>query len=237
MKIAYIEDDEKEIAILKEYLMEILSEDFEFSAFSSDIEFFNSWKNEKYHIIFLDIYLKDTLGIDIARKIRESDEDVHLAFCSSSNDFATESYEVKAKYYLQKPFTKKNIKEMIYRINIDEINRKIKIPLTKDQNIMPYNIIYIDYKGHYATLHNKIGDDISIRVSQTTLEKAFLDYSFLQCCCKGIIVNFYEVSKQDNNIFLMKNGESIPISRRKLKMITDKYNSFIINKTINILNC
>ena len=50
--------------------------------------------------VFLDIYLKDWLGIDIARKIRETDREVYLVFCTSSNGFASESYEVNARDYL-----------------------------------------------------------------------------------------------------------------------------------------
>ena len=35
-------------------------------------------------------------GIDVARLIREKDKEVKLVFCTSSNEFAGESYEVNA---------------------------------------------------------------------------------------------------------------------------------------------
>ena len=56
------------------------------------------------------------LGIDVARKVRESDNDVRLVFCTTSNEFASESYEVNAHYYLHKPFTEKSIKLMLDRL-------------------------------------------------------------------------------------------------------------------------
>ena len=34
------------------------------------------------------------LGIDVARKVHEEDMDVRLVFCTTSNEFACESYEV-----------------------------------------------------------------------------------------------------------------------------------------------
>ena len=60
--------------------------------FLSGTDFFAAWKTGMYDLIFLDIYLKDCLGIDIARQIRESDKDVLLVFCTTSNEFASESY-------------------------------------------------------------------------------------------------------------------------------------------------
>ena len=38
----------------------------------------------------------DLTGVDVARKIRETDHNVRLVFCTTSNDFANESYEVAA---------------------------------------------------------------------------------------------------------------------------------------------
>lgn len=41
-------------------------------------------------------------GVDVARKIRERDSNVKIVFSTTSNEFASESYEVNACYYLRK---------------------------------------------------------------------------------------------------------------------------------------
>lgn len=59
----------------------------------------------------VDIYMGKLTGIDLARKIRSRDEEVRIVFCSSSNEFAAESYELNASYYIRKPVSSRQYRE------------------------------------------------------------------------------------------------------------------------------
>ena len=74
------------------------------SAFPSGEAFLASYRPGLFDLIILDIFMKEITGMDTARKIRESDQTVRIVFSTSSNDFASESYEVNACYYLKKPY-------------------------------------------------------------------------------------------------------------------------------------
>lgn len=69
-------------------------------------------------------------GVDVARKIRERDSNVKIVFSTTSNEFASESYEVNACYYLRKPFGRDKVKVMLDRLNLTEIEkmRTVKLP-------------------------------------------------------------------------------------------------------------
>ena len=81
--------------------------------------FLDHWKPGDYDVVILDIFMGGITGVNVARKIREEDEDVKLVFCSRSNEFAAESYQVNAQYYLVKPAVPGSIANMLQRLNLD----------------------------------------------------------------------------------------------------------------------
>ncbi len=52
----------------------------------------------KYDLIFLDIYMGGISGVETAKRIRSIDKNVMLVFVTTSNEFASESYAVKANF-------------------------------------------------------------------------------------------------------------------------------------------
>ena len=63
-----------------------------------------------YDLVVLDIFMGKMTGIEVAEKLRETDKSVHIAFGTSSNEFASESYDLNACYYLCKPFQADKVK-------------------------------------------------------------------------------------------------------------------------------
>lgn len=54
-----------------------------------------AWTPGMCDLVILDIFMGGVTGMDVAREIRRSDREVKLVFCTTSNEFASESYEVK----------------------------------------------------------------------------------------------------------------------------------------------
>ena len=71
-----------------------------------------------YDIIFLDIYMNGINGMETAKKIRLWDTSCHIIFVTTSSDFAVDSYEVKATYYLIKPTTEEQVSKALDRCNL-----------------------------------------------------------------------------------------------------------------------
>ncbi len=232
MKIALVEDEPDELEFLKQMIQKHMpvtnTRSDIIDKFYTGKEFLSGFKTGKYDLVLLDIYLEDITGIDIARKIRETDNNVAVVFCTNSNEFAKESYEVDARYYLLKPFSDKNIITMFARLNLYKNNQDNdqSITLPDGQEILLRNIIYTEYFNHVITIYNKKGQNTKTRISHSKMEELLCCYQYFCCCSKGIIVNFYEVTEQEKNIFNMSNGSVIPISRRKLKNVQDLYIKF-----------
>ena len=65
----------------------------------------SDWRSDHFDLIILDIY------------------NVKIVFSTSGNEFASESYEVNARYYLHKPFGIERVKAMLDRIDITGLEK------------------------------------------------------------------------------------------------------------------
>ncbi len=234
MKIALVDDEPICIEELQTALHSALATlgiaVTKIDAFSSAKDFFEVWRAGDYDIIFLDIYMDNENGIELARKIRESDTDTLLAFCTSSNEFAAETYEVRAGYYLNKPVSKEKLIAMFHRINLLNIERNRTVKLPDGYRCLLRHIIYTEYINHTVVFHLKDAEPHTIYMSHSDVEILLLQYKNFKQVNKGCIVNFAMVKRIDGSVFTMQNGENITISRRRYKEISECYTKYRFEK-------
>ncbi len=226
MKIALIDDEKSSLDRLCRLINEHVGSDVSIDRYASGEEFMDSFREGVYDLIITDIFMDKLTGIETARKIREADKNVKLVFCTSSNEFACESYEVNACYYLRKPYSEESFSAMLDRLDLEqmELSRSVKLP--DGQSVVLRNVIYADFASHCVTFHNKLGENIVSRVSFADVEPLLCANSYFCSPSKGVIVNFYEVVAQNDNVFVMSDDTRIPISRRKAKEVTEAYAEF-----------
>lgn len=225
MKIAIVDDRPEELNRILQIAESALPQAKIFT-FPNGETFLETWTQGEYDLILLDIFMDRILGIDVARKIREGDMDVRLVFCTTSNEFACESYEVGANYYLQKPVSETSFAKMLEMIRLDHYEENRFITLPDGQKIILRNITYTEYYNHTIIIHSKKRADLQTRMSQTEWEALLAEHRFLSSCSKGIVVNFHEVDRIESGLFLLKNGDSVPISRRRSKEIAEAFAHF-----------
>ena len=159
MRIALIDDDKSILEQLSELIAKELTSigdmTYEIHTFCSGEDFLATWQAQIYDLIVLDIYMKQhgLLGIDVARKVRETDDTVAIAFCTTSNEFAAESYEVDARYYLQKPISTSNVTKMFQRLNLENMEINRTITLANGQPVFLRKILYTEYTNHIVTFY------------------------------------------------------------------------------------
>jgi len=230
LKIAIVDDDKNAYETLKSYLNELLSDCGEISYYPSGEEFLSACQPGDFDLIILDIFMGELTGMEVARKIRQTDGEVRIAFSTTSNEFASESYEVNACYYLHKPFEKSSVKAMLDRVNVAELEKMRTLLLPDGTSVVLRNIIYADCSSHCVTLHDKYSQNTVLRANFSKIAQLLCEYPYFFCPTKGIVVNFYEVAMQGNDTFKMSDGSIIPISRRKAKETVDAYSSFLFKQ-------
>lgn len=234
MKIAHVDDRQEELdslAKILDYKLDIAGDtEHRIYNYHSGEEFLASWEPGRFDLIILDVFMGGIDGMSVAREIRKTDRDVRLVFCSSSNEFAAESFAVNAQFYIHKPFTEAEVGEMLSRLELEnyELRRAVRLP--DGQRILLRNVIYTEYAAHQLVVHCKHGEDIRCYMTQAEAEALFCEYSYFLVCSKGIIVNLYEVESKAGDNFRLSDNTLLPISRRKAKEVQAAFTDFRFEK-------
>ena len=235
MKIALVDDELTQLMNLKKLLSnQLLQLSPEAShlidTYRSGQSFLDHWTAGQYDVIVLDIFMGGITGVEVAKEIRRTDRDVKLVFCSHSNEFATESYEVNAQYYLLKPATPGSITNMLQRLNLELIQLQQFVTLPDGHDVILRDIVFTEYYNHVVTVHMKNKETYRIRTNHATMEDLLTPCGFIYSPNKGILVNFHEVAAVSDDSFTMSDGTVLPISRRKHKEIQTAYIKFRFQK-------
>ena len=218
MRIAIVDDcrsDEK-------HLVEMLSSQLEkrgyalveFDTFSSGEALLEALQPGKYDAIFMDIYMQGLNGIDTAGRVRELDGDVRLFFITSSNEYAAESYALRADYYLLKPVTEASIEGMLNTVSLAAKPHNPVLTMPGGVQCPMQSIQYTEYSNHQITLHLENGQARKVWMAQAEMEKLLGSRDFVTCT-KGIIIGLRWVDRLDGTTVVMKDGMRIPVSRSR----------------------
>jgi Response regulator of the LytR/AlgR family len=237
INIAICDDNVEELEIISSYVSKNLKEldiPFKISHFSEGqdlIEHINSSK-EVFDLLFLDIYMKFSNGIDIARKIRNLDKDCNIIFITSSKEHAIDSYEVKALYYILKPLDKEKLNTAI-KIAIENLNKENKQVLIKNKTgsyrILYKDILYAESEARVVNIYLKSGKVISFYSKLEEFFQRLQDERFLKCH-KSFVVNMDYILKIENNNIFMGDNIIIPISSANIAAIKEKYFGYLLKE-------
>jgi DNA-binding NtrC family response regulator len=112
-KSILIVDDEE---IIREFLYEVLNEDFEISIACDGQEAIEKLKKRKFDLIITDLKMPRVSGEDVVKYARQSDPDSKVIVISGYSSLYTVSQSVNsgACAFLSKPFS---IKELVQTVN------------------------------------------------------------------------------------------------------------------------
>ena len=99
------------------------SASYSITTFLSGEELLNRLEQKIFHIYILDIELNAVSGLEVAKKIRQTDFNAIIIFVTSHRELMQEAFEVLAFNYIVKPFDEKNTKRIILKA-IDYVNLK-----------------------------------------------------------------------------------------------------------------
>ena len=184
----------------------------------------------KYDLIFLDIYMGGISGVETAKRIRSIDKNVMLVFVTTSNEFASESYAVKANLYLLKPIRSDSIKQLAETL-AQQMQNTRSVAALPDGTVIPLSsLVYTSCSGHYVNVYLVGSEPLKIRTTHKIMYEALSKYEGIISCNKGVLVSLANVAKLDGENFTMINGDTVPISRRKMTQIKNDYTRFVLNR-------
>jgi DNA-binding LytR/AlgR family response regulator len=173
-------------------------------------------------VCFLDIVMPDMSGIMLAEKLREIHYAGEIVFLTTFNNFASQSYQVKAFSYMLKPVNGEKLSNVISRlqdliINTDEDGLSVKTQ--GSASVIPFrNISYVE--ADHNTIYINLLDQSVVKeyVALGKIAEQLLQDNRFGRCHRSFIVNLNEIKTIANNEVVMKSGKSIPISRGYLQV-------------------
>ena len=163
MNIAIIDDVQQDLDALAEAAREHYDQrqiSIQLHTFSSPEDFWNSYSPGSYDLIFLDIYIKQANGMDLAAQLREKGDSCALIFVTSSDAFAVASYDVQAAYYLLKPLDTNKLTKVLDSIQIKRAQDTRYIEVICDRTLLRVpvkSILYADTFHNAVQLHTDAG--------------------------------------------------------------------------------
>ena len=186
-------------------------------------------------IAFLDIFLSGINGIDIAKKIREIDEEMVIIFTTVSRDYGLDGYLVGALQYILKPLDYNKVEDILskcMRFFVDFFQTIEVISGGKSILVLLKDITHIEVSGHDC-LFFTTSKTIKSRRSLDDIEKELCNVSFVRTQ-RSFIVNMRYIAKKTGEAFLLTNGTAVPISRKYKKAVTRAYEDFIFALTRSV---
>lgn len=180
---------------------------------SAEAFLFQYEEEQGFDILLLDIEMGEMNGVELARKVRQTNDAVQIVFITGYPDFIAQGYEVAALHYLMKPVSGEKLNEVLDRAvaNLEKAERRLCVTYDRSTEFVPFSqILYIEAQKQYVLIHTC---DETYRMKQSFVKVLEELDEFFYKCQRSFAVNLSYVKRIQSNSVLLKNGEEIPISR------------------------
>ena len=234
MTIAIVDDSSKDISLLYEYICRYCNEHkvhAQVKEFTSEGVFLRSLKTEKYSLVFLDIFMQGLNGIQIAKEIKKLNSKCQIIFSTTSRDYAVKAFRLHALDYLVKPYTYSQLEDALNRFEAAAAKFAHYIELKEGRyqtRVLITDIMYVDYHNHYIQVHTP-SSVIRSYMSFGEFAPMLSPYGQFLWCYRNCMVNMDYVESWDDNDFILKNEERIPIFKSQRREIIQAYANYIFD--------
>ena len=180
----------------------------------------------KYDLIFMDLQMEHSDGMETAARIRGKDRDVKIIFVTGIENRATEGYRVAAFDYIVKSELDTTLIPALDRFKRESETEKIAIETEDGETvIIPVKkILWIESEKRgtkLAVLEKRVGTPCKEYHSPLPIGKVItmIDPSVFIEVYKSVYVQTMQIRRLGNDKVIMSDGSELPLSRRKRKAV------------------
>ena len=181
--------------------------------YESGDAFLAAFPSKNYQVIFLDICMEGTNGIETARILRRTDPDLLLVFVTSSPEYVWDAFPVHPFDYLLKPYREEKLFQLA-----DEMRRvlfraepELEVRIARQQVHLPLRKIqYAMAQNHYVRV---VSDDGECRAAATfaQVEQQLKTQENFLVCNRGLLLNMDKVLRFEGDCIEMLDGARLPV--------------------------
>lgn len=227
IKIAIVDDEDIQVDTMTSLIKETaarLSLSVSLIDFSSGEAFLFALEDHPdLDMVFLDIEMNQTDGLEVAKKIRQTDKDLTIVFATAYAEYAVQGYDVQALDYLLKPIELDKVKRVLKR-HLDRQPAVVeKVTLESQGEVIKLaldDILYVEVNRRECEIHTLNGP---VTVSRTLKELSEeLSDDFIQTH-RSYLVNVSHMNRLLKTDIELSNGTVVPVSRRLVKQVQEQF--------------
>lgn len=234
MKIAICDDSDEDRLTMRQLISEYLDiHDYHvrLDEYTSGEAFLAS-DIDQYNLVVLDIFMGGITGFEAAKKLAAEHPSLQIIFCSTSDAYAVESYDVSALRYFIKPINREKLFGTLDRFfHVHSSLRTLKFKRNRlDESVFLSEILWIEADGHRSILHTRKGDIITSTSFTQLCEQ--LDTADFVKPIRYALVSLQYVAAIPSDVFTLVNGAGVPISRDQRAAMKKAFTDFKMKKLL-----
>lgn len=229
--IGYCDDNATVLKTLGAVLNQYRAErglDMECAAFHSPLDLLAKIeRGVRFDVLLMDILMPGEDGIEAAKEIRKYDRNVKIIFLTSSAEFAVQSYEVEAFYYMLKPLRVDSVFSLLDKvIAVCEQERTSRLVIRCKDGISciePHRLEYCEVIHRTLYIHLLDG---TVAESIGCMDELCRELESFGCFLRphrSYMVNLAYVQNLSYRALTLSCGVEIPIPRGRYQEIKKAY--------------
>ena len=223
ISVAVCDDNENSLQAVSGALAGVFKQcgiETEVDLFSSADALIRKAATKNYSIVFLDIDMPGTDGIECGRRLRSQGSETEIVYVSAREDRVFESFSVRPIAFVRKTHFLSDAAEAVrgYSAMLAPKGSDGSISLSTHGgmiNAKLSDIIYFEGSGVYQQMKLRNSEKpVEVISRMEKLEAELEPHGFIRVH-KGYLVNYAHITRLDSTEVTMDSGEKLPVSRRK----------------------
>lgn len=186
---------------------------------------------EQIDILYLDILMDETDGMETARKLRDCGCNAQIVFLTSCEDYVYDAFEVNAVQYLLKDDTRLEKFEQVFlrAVEMATIKEEELFPFDFDgeTSVIPMNqISYFEIWKRLVTVHYGDGKTAKFYDRMERLEERLRGKDFARAH-RSYLVHLPYIVMFRHQSLLLKTGEEVPVGGTYMQSLKCAFSNYI----------
>lgn len=238
MNIAICDDNPKIIGQIETLLLSFFEHDlnqFNYEAFLSGESLVDHLTKEEssFQIYLLDVEMKSLDGFEVARFIRERDQQAIIIFITSHVEWMPEAFEVNAFHYLIKPIDELKVKQVLTKAMEQLSLRKMILQFTIQKKVYTVylgEVEYFESMKRKMIIHLKNGEEYEYYGTMREVIDKVSTQLFTQVH-HSFVINLDYVQMKSGETIVLQSGREIAIMKKFHQSFQSAYRKYVLMRT------
>ena len=232
IRIAVCDDEVIFVRCLRdmvEALFEKQGMEFQCFVYTSAPVLIRAHRKEEFQLLFLDIDMPGIDGMEIAKRLEQTERRVKVIFVTNHADMVFTAIHYRPFRFIRKERLHIELEEALL-CAIEEIREESlygEIFIEKDEaEIRISDITYLESQRHYVIVHFRRKDDQVIRAKISDFSERLERYGFVRTHV-GYIVNIRDIYSINTKRVLLDDRTPIPVSRKYTEHVREMHAKYV----------